>query len=39
MGITEKNMESTIVYYIGGHMGILQKKMETTMLYYVGVTV
>ena len=39
MGITENDMESTLVYYIGGYMGILEKKMETTMLYYIGVSV
>ena len=31
VGITEKKMETTIVYW--GYMGRVQKKLETTIIY------
>ena len=37
-GIMEKNMETTIVYWV--YIGIMEKKMETTIVYfvYIGIT-
>ena len=35
MGIMEKKMETTIVYW--GHIGMMEKKTETTIMgYYIG---
>ena len=34
MGIMEKKMETTIVYW--GYIGIMENKMETTIMGYTG---
>ena len=31
MGIMEKKMETTIVYWVWGYIGIIEKKMDTTI--------
>ena len=35
MGIMEKRMETTVIYW--GYIGIMEKRMETTIMGYIGV--
>ena len=38
IGITEKRLETTIVWYIGGYIWIMEERMETTIIVYWGST-